>query len=192
MAQYKGTLFFHWEDFGWTESYFAVNSATGAAQSNILTIATARMALSRPDVICDRGIISDIAIRGDAIEIPGFPIVGTNADAGTTQIPDIALLMKWKVGVYNRNKTFLRGYPLMEGPAGGYTPSLGYPALVTAYVDAVKVNAVMKEPTGDNPTPPPKLLYVFAPVLAGTITQLVHRRKTGRPFGQPRGRRVAP
>ena len=192
MAQYRGTVFFTWTDFGWTESYYLIGSAPGSAGTNLVNIVNARMALSRSDVIATRAVISDVAIRGDAILQAGFPIVGTNADLGTTQIPDVCLLVKWKVGVYNRNKTFLRGYPLLEGPAGAYSPSIGYPAAVTTYFNAVMANAVMKEPTGLNPTPPPKLLYVYATVLGGVIDTLVHRRKTGRPFGLPRGRRVAP
>ncbi len=192
MAQYKCTLFFTASTEGWTERYFPNASDLASAITAMNVVIPTRMDLSTTEIELQAAALSDVAIRGDSVPFLATPLFGTITDATGYVDVDIALLAKWQVGVFTRNKTFLRGIPNGEQSDGTLQPSLGYLGAINSYQNAVIANCLMPAILSPNPTPPPKYLYIYSAILAGTIKSNLARRKTGRPFGLPRGRRVAP
>ncbi len=192
MAQYKGTLFFLAGPNGWTERYFLNAISLGDASSALLSVIVGRLPILHETCAIVAATISDIAIRGDSFSLLSAQENGSFVDATGYLDVDVALLVKWQVGVFSRNKTFLRGIPLGQTFDGGYSPSFTYIPLMTTYATDVLVNCFFPIPGALNPTPPPKYLYTYGPASTYSIKTRLARRKSGRPFGLPRGRRVAP
>lgn len=192
MAQYKGTIFFQAASNGWTERYFMNGSSQSAAIAALTSVIVDRLPILHVSCSVVAATISDIAIRGDSIQVIGSAEAGTFVDATGYLDVDNALLVKWEVGVFSRNKTFLRGIPNGQQLDGVYTPTSPFTALMFAYTGAVFSNCFFPIIIGPNPTPPPKYLYTYGPASDFTLNHRIARRKSGRPFGLPRGRRVAP
>jgi hypothetical protein len=167
-------------------------SSQGAASSALLSVVADRLPILHTACQIVAATISDIAIRGDSIPLIGVAESGTFVDTTGYVDVDVALLIKWTVGVFSRNKTFIRGLPNGQQLDGVYTPTSPYSALVFAYAGAVFANCFFPIPGALNPTPPPKYLYSYGPASDFTVNHRLARRKSGRPFGLPRGRRVAP
>jgi hypothetical protein len=192
MAQYKGTLFFQATPNGWTERYFMNASTLSDASAALLSVIVGRLPILHEDCSIVAATLSDIAIRGDSFNVLSVGEVGSAVDTTGYVDVDNALLIKWQVGVFQRNKTFLRGIPNGQQRDGVYAPSLPYIALVNTYAGDVLANCVFPAPGPLNPSPPPKYLYSYVPGLSYSLKTRLARRKSGRPFGLPRGRRVAP
>ena len=193
MAQYKGIVFFSAGFGGWSERYFLLSSTPAGAITNLMAVIAQRLKLLPTSAGYGPAFISDVAIRGDSTYLgPSAVGEGTWVDALGFMDVNVAALVKWQVGVFNRNKTFLRGLPIGQTSNGSTNFSTAYLALVDDYLAAVEANCVMPINIR-NPTPPPTYIpSSYAPILGGTVNPTLARRKTGRPFGLPRGRRVAP
>lgn len=192
MAQYKGTIVFIEGLHGWTESYYLLASTPSGAAANLTAVAAARLAILESDLILQSASISDVAVRGDSTPVITVPAPGGFESATGYLDLDVSLLMKWQVGVFNRNKTYLRGIPLTMTLDGLYVPTAPYTTALNAYINAVMANCVLPV-TSRNPAPPPTYLITsYQPILEGAVNQRLARRKSGRPIGQPRGRRIAP
>jgi hypothetical protein len=192
MAQYKGVLFFAGGINGWTETYYPVASTPAGAAVNLLAIATARVDILHTACFIGRATISDVIIRGDSTSILSTPEPGTSVDVAGFLDLDCALIVRWQVGVYARNKTFIRGVPVGQTFDMIYDPTVGYSAAFANYISVVIANSVMPITTR-NPTPPPNYnIVAYASITAGMINGRLGRRKSGRPSDLPRGRRVAP
>jgi hypothetical protein len=192
VAQYKGIVFFSGGFGGWSERYFLLSSTPAGALTNLAAVYNARKAILHEDCGIGPAYISDVAIRGDSMPYLVAPSAGTFADALGFLDLDVCFIIKWQVGVFTRNKTFVRGVPLSMTLNGETNFTVPYAALVNDWTNAVEANCVMPI-TMRNPTPPPNYIPTsYAPILAGNLVTTLARRKTGRPFGLPRGRRVAP
>ena len=192
MAQYQGIVVFGAVNNGWTEKYYLLASSPAGAAGNLLAVIADRLAMLHVDCVVQTAFISDVATRGDSIQIVGASEPGTAAGATGFLDLDLALLIKWQVGVYLRNKTFVRGVPLVQQLNGVWTFVSGYGSLVETWIATVLSNCVFPITTR-NLTPPPNYIKAsYAAATDGITNPLVARRKTGRPFGLPRGRRIAP
>jgi hypothetical protein len=192
MAQYKGTIFFQAGSNGWTERYYMNGSSQSAAGAALLSVVVGRLAILHTGCQIVAATISDIAIRGDSIALIGVAEAGTFADTAGYLDVDVALMIKWEVGVFTRNKTFLRGIPIGQTLDGNYNPTSPFSSLLNTYTVDVFSNCFFAIPGMLNPTPPPKYLYSYGPASDFVVGHRLARRKSGRPFGLPRGRRVAP
>jgi hypothetical protein len=169
-----------------------LGSSAGAAGAALITVITARLTILHTSCEVVAAGVSDIAIRGDFTPVIGTAESGTAADTTGYLDVDNALLIKWTVGVFSRNKTFVRGIPNGQQLDGSYTPTSGYIALINSWAGVVMTNCLFAVPGALNPTPPPKYLYSYSAATDYTANHRIARRKSGRPFGLPRGRRVAP
>lgn len=192
MAQYRGTIVLEGGSNGWTEQYYLVGSSQAAAVDNLLFIAAGRIAILQADCAIQTAFLSDVAVRGDSVLIPGISGPGTAVDPLGFVDLDIALLVKWQVGVFTRNKTFLRGLPAAQLVSNQWAFTTPFLVLLGSYISAVIANAVMPITTRNLSPPPNYIISSYAPILAGNANIRAARRKSGRPFGLPRGRRVAP
>jgi hypothetical protein len=189
---YSGLLFFVMGSAGWTEKYYLLGSNLTAAAANLVAVANARFPILHSDGVILTGTISEMSTRGDSTTVFSIPKVGTAVDTAGWLQTDVAVLVKWQVGVYNRNKTFVRGIPVGQTGANEYIPTLTFIGLMSTYLSAVVANCQMPI-TSVNPTPPPaRTITSFMSITNGAPAAVLHRRKSGRPFGLPRGRRVAP
>lgn len=191
MAQYKGTLFFIGPGQGWTESYGMKDSTPAGAISQLLDVAAARSHILHTNLLIQDGRISDVAIKGDSTPALGEAIIGTAVDTAGYLDLDVALMTKWQVGVFSRNKTFVRGIPVGQTIDGDIFMTGPFATSYANWVDAIIANCLMYAQTSP-PVPPPPFPKSWQVILAGAAAPGLHRRKTGRPFGQPRGRRVTP
>jgi hypothetical protein len=189
--QLRGTLWFTAGNSGWTESYYLNGPDYSTGLTQLSAIASARLALLQLSCSIVHAIVSNIYVRGDAFFVGSAVGPGTFPTETEYMPPDYALQVTWQGGAYARNRTFLRGFPLNQQTDGAYTPTSGFTTAFGTYENAVISNCYLRQYV-PNPTPPPAMVYQFNAVLVGTIKVLLARRKTGRPFGLPRGRLVAP
>jgi hypothetical protein len=192
MAQYKGTIFFQAASSGWTERYFLNGSNQTSASAALLSIIVGRLGILHVGCEIVAATISDISIRGDSLPVVGVAESGIFADATGYLDVDVAVLVKWSVGVFTRNKTYLRGIPNGQQENGTYMPTTPFITAMTTFAGDVLANAFFAIPGALNPTPPPKYVYSYGPAADYIINHRLARRKSGRPFGLPRGRRIAP
>jgi hypothetical protein len=192
MAQYKGTIFFTAGTNGWTERYFMNGSSLGTASAALLSVIADRLPILHTACEIVAATISDIAIRGDSVPLIGVSEAGTAVDTTGYLDVDNAVLVKWTVGVFSRNKTFLRGIPNAQQSSGVYDPASPFTTNFAAWAGSVLANCFFAIPGALNPTPPPKYIYSYGPASDYTVNHRIARRKSGRPFGLPRGRRIAP
>jgi hypothetical protein len=191
MGQFKGTLFFVGESAGWTESYYVKGSMASEASASLLAILTPRLDILQAACGVVNATVSDTTIRGDSTPCISVYQPGTYVDAGGYLELNCALLIKWQAGSFNRCKTFLHGLGTKNFAFDQYAPFTGFAALLNAYMDAVALNAVVRQLKFPHATPPVPTDYEFATILTGAPNTKIARRKIGRPFGLPRGRRLA-
>jgi hypothetical protein len=189
--QAQGTFFFQAGNAGWTEKYYLTGPDYTTCVTQMNSIATVRLAVTQLNVSIVNCTVSNIYVRGDSFPAPLATGPGTWPSSAEYCPLDYAILFKWTVGVFSRNKTFFRGFPLVEQTDGNYLPSSGYQTAMDAYVGGVLSECVFRS-TVPNPTPPPATLVVFSPASQGLPNFQLARRKVGRPFFQPRGRLIAP
>lgn len=189
--QAKGTFFLQAGNAGWTESYYLTGPDYTSCVVQMNSLATVRLAVTQLNVSIVNATVSNIYVRGDSFPAPLATGPGTWPTTAEYCPLDYALLFKWTVGIYSRNKTFFRGFPLAEQSDGTYLPSSGYQTAMDAYIGGVLSECVFKQSV-PNPTPPPTNLIQFNPASQGLINFYLARRKVGRPFFQPRGRLIAP
>jgi hypothetical protein len=192
VAQYKGTIIFSGGDSGWTETYYLLASTPSGAATNLLAVIADRVAIMHSTLLVISAHISDVTIRGDSIVVLSTPEPGDAVDATGYLTLDSAVVVKWQVGVFNRNKTFIRGIPNGQQLDGFTNFDLTFSGLLSTYFATVIANCVFPV-TVRNLTPPPAYNVVsYSPPTAGAPNPRIGRRKSGRPIGLPRGRRVAP
>lgn len=190
--QGRGTLFFTSPgNSGWSESYYLQGPDYASCASQLGAVAEDRLAVLQLSLTLVRLVVSNIYLRGDAFLVGGGGGPGTWPTSPEYLPLDYALLYTWQAGPYSRNKTFLRGIPLEMQTDGSFTPTSPYQTALNAYEESVVSNCLVRQYVV-NPTPPPAMIYQFNVITAGTPHFNLARRKTGRPFGLPRGRLVAP
>lgn len=191
MGQFRGTLFFVGGQSGWTENYYVKGAMASEASASLLAILAPRLALLHSACGVVGAHVSDTTIRGDAVQVIFEYQPGTYVDATGYLDLDLALLVKWSAGNFNRCKTFLHALGNHNFSFGKYTPVVGTDALVFAYEDAVSLNAVARQLKYPHAVPPTPADYEYLAILTGTTNANIARRKVGRPSGLPRGRRLA-
>jgi hypothetical protein len=189
---FQGLVFFGAPPLsGWTEKYWLNYPDYTTAALALGEVCTLRLGILHTSVTLITATISDPTVRGDAFPVPGIGGFGTAVDLAGFMPPDYCINVEWQVGVYTRNRTFVRGWPVGEQQDGFLTPSSGSTTALNDWTSIVIANCVFKQ-TIPNPTPPPNRLVSFPPATAAFARNGLVRRKTGRPFGLPRGRRIAP
>lgn len=191
MARYRGTLIFSSGSHGWTESYYLIGSDQTSAVADLVAISIARINILHTNCILTGGYVSDIAVRGDSITAVSVASVGTFVDTTGFLDVDLALLIKWFGGGFSRNKTFLRGVPNGQQTSGRFTPTGPYTTALTSYQTAVQAHAVVRQLRPGHAIPPIPSDYIFVTITSATLNVIIARRKSGRPLGLPRGRRLA-
>lgn len=187
----RGILFFSDFTGGWSESYLLDGITYDDWKTSLISIAAARLDLLHEGVAIIHAYVSNVAVRGDAFLVPACEGPGTISSAEGYMDLDTCLIVTWQVGVFSRNRTFLRGFPIIEQIDGFYTPSTAFATAFTAYKNLVVGLCLFKQFI-TNPTPPPAMAFAYNPATTGSINPRLGRRKTGRPFGLPRGRLLAP
>lgn len=191
MGQFKGTMFFVGGQGGWTESHFVKGAAIEDATTSLTNIITARLPILQTFCGIINATISDTTIRGDSTNIITAYEPGTYTDTSGYLDLDLALLIRWQGGSFNRCKTFLRGMGANNFNSGKYVPFTGTATKVADYVDAVVLNSVLRQLKAVHAVPPVPSDYEYVANLGGVPNIPIARRKTGRPTGLPRGRRLA-
>jgi hypothetical protein len=193
MGQYKATYFFQSTNglSGWTEIFYPLASTPGAAGAAAIAAANLRKEILHADCSIVQIALSDVSISGDSLSLLGAPIEGTVVDTTGYLDLDSAVLVKWTVGVWNRNKTYLRGFPVSATKDGKYTFAIGINDALDAWILGVIPNFVFRGRFIPNLTPPPAYSIGYQPATDGRAQAKLARRKAGRPFGLSRGRRLA-
>jgi hypothetical protein len=188
---FRGTLFFVGGLSGWTESYYLTGADLNWATTDLNEIILARMPLLHSSCGLVNATVSDTSIKGDSLSTISVYEPGTGVDATGYLDFDLALCVKWRAGNFQRCKTFLRGCPNGEFQFGKFKPTPAFTTLLDAYITVIMGSAQVRQLKVTHPSPPTKDDYEFVPITAGTPNVDIARRKTGRPSGLPRGRRLA-
>jgi hypothetical protein len=193
MAQYKGTIFFQANSglSGWTEILYPAATSPGAAGAAMLAVVALRKAILHVDCAITNVTISDVAISGDSIILLGDPVQGTATGVEGYLPLDSALLIRWTVDVFTRNKTYVRGIPAHTVVDGLCIFPVLFLGSLDAWLEGVQANCVFKGINTINDTPPPARIVGYKPASNGVAVAKIARRKVGRPFGLSRGRRLA-
>lgn len=172
----------NWPGYGWSEIYYPFGVTYDSALTAISPVISARVAILPGDCIYTYLRISDVNVRGDAYVVPRH-IAGT-WESGGSLFPDVALMIRQEATPLYRSNRYLRTVPSDQITDGVLTITPAYNTLLTAYYTEIIANTQHARRT--SPVPP-KLTEsnITACVLRG-----IHSRKTGRPFGLPRGRRL--
>jgi hypothetical protein len=178
-----GTIFYFdaAKGTGWAETYHFANQDYPGAGTALDQINTARCALLPSEVTVLRMRISDVAIRGDAfLQTPTTP-AGTITTVSASE-SNLAVLCRFYSNFIKFFNHFLRGIPTDNFTNGNWTPTSGWIANAQTWATTVMAQAqgYGKPFTGGVGT-----TYT----LTGHFPFKFTYRKTGRPFGQPRGRR---
>lgn len=190
--QGRGTLFFESAtSSGWSESYYLQGPDYASCASQLGAVAEDRLAVLQMDLSLIHAVVSNIYLRGDAFLLGGIAGPGTWPTSPEYMPLDYAIQFTWQAGPYSRNRTFLRGFPIEMQTDGAFIPTGPYQTALNLYEASVVSNCLVRQYV-INPTPPPNMIYQFNVITAGTPNFNLARRKTGRPFGLPRGRLVAP
>ena len=190
-VQYQGKIFFRGGDQGWSEIYYPMGASIGAAAANMLTLLPTRLAILQASCSAVQMEVSQLGLRGDSTVVLGSVSPGTWPSIAGYLSLDVAVLVRYQVGLFTRNKTFLRGIDVLQTDNGNFTPTTPFTALVNTFLNTLLANFVFQLTT-INPTPPPARLFVYLSATSAAINVKLARRKAGRPFGLRVGRRIAP
>lgn len=187
MPVFQATLFLgDGQNSGFSESYFWTGPDYTAAAAATATMAAKRLAPLHMEYQLIGMRISDVAIFGDSylptIPASPFPIQGEASDALYKRPnPAIAALHRMEAGPLHRGHKFLRGIPLqlITGEhLKDLTTIVGYSTWISELIANWQL-AVTLHGTGT------KVYLPISRIIAlGDV-----RRRPGRPFGAPRGRR---
>lgn len=193
MPQYKGTIFFQSNSgsSGWTEIFYPAPLTSAGAAANLLAAVALRKEILHIDCAITNVTMSDIAISGDSTILLGAPVQGTATGTEGYLPLDSALLIRWTVDVFTRNKTYVRGLPAHTVVDGLYTFPVGFNDDLDAWIAGIESRMVFKGINTVNDTPPPARIVGFKPASNGVAVAKIARRKVGRPFGLSHGRRLA-
>lgn len=192
-VQFKGTIFFHAADKGWSETYWLKGPDIGSASAQLIGILDARVALSPSAVKTDYLRVVDAGNPriSTAPDIPAGDVMGTFVSPGGHAFtPDAAVLARaFSADNASRSRWFLRGFPveMVNLTGAGEDNELTFPAAWTTsfadWVTAVKAGAQLVHRTAP---------HTFTNVAIDHIVSSTayHIRRAGRPFGLPRGRRM--
>jgi hypothetical protein len=190
--QGRGTLFLTDLTGGWSESYYFADTDYPTCANDLIAVANKRKDILHESIAITHAVVSNIDIRGDAYLVPGANGPGTITDADGYAPLDNAIMVTYTVGVYSRNRSFLRGFPISQQIDGFYAPTTPFSTAMTAYINQVILLCLFRQ-TVPNPDPPPPATVVqYNAALRAAVSDKIGRRKTGRPFGAPRGRLIAP
>jgi hypothetical protein len=183
--QFQGTMFFegiHAE--GWTESHYFNATDAPTALTSLATVVTARLALLPTACFVVRTRLSLLPFNRTV------QLGSDVAQAGTNSTPEPYLLdsacdivLEALAGRYSVRK-YIR--PVLVGQIGtdGRTLLSGYVGLLNTYISVLLAETVLRV-KGKAPDPVGVTLIV-AP--SAGLPGVYLNRKTGRPFGLPRGR----
>lgn len=193
MSVFRGTLFFNASAGrnGWTEKYYPLGTSLSVAATQLLAVLALRQEFLHEDISITAATLSDVAVRGDSTTVTATNHPGAIVDATGYLNLDACALFEWQCGVYRRNKTFCRGIPLGMTFEGKFVPTGAVMTAVNAYVAGMVTNCQCYGSFTVNPTPPPAFTKSYSPISGGGYALYLARRKTGRPTGLPRGRRLA-
>lgn len=193
MVQFKGTIFFHAADKGWSETYWLMGPDIGTASAKLVGILDARVAMSPSAVKTDYLRVVDAGNPriSTAPNIPAGDVQGTFVSAGGHAFtPDAAVLARaFSADNLRRSRWFIRGFPveMVNLTGAGEDNELTFPAAWTtafgAWAAAVGAGAVMVHKTAPH-------TFVTTPIDHIVSSTTYHIRRAGRPFGLPRGRRM--
>jgi len=182
---FRGTLLLQYREWGWSENHFFTAENYTDVIPLLQAVTSARMQLSAFDVKCIRLRVSDIAVRGDvALITPENPNGGDGPTGEDVQHPDIAILQRAaNVPQYNVSQ-WLRGIRQIRFVGPTFTPDATYLIWLSDYRIVLQTATVLRvksktAPVGEMITVP----------ITDVITVGAREHKTGRPFGQPLGRR---
>lgn len=185
-----GILFFQQKQSGWSEVYPLNTASYASAAAALASIATERLELALPDVILIGSRVSDTDVKGDSSPSGiSVPALGTWTAVGSeaTMQTDYALRLKVFAGTALRSSRFVRGIPFGNlSTDGSFSPEAGYLTKLNDYIAALITNASVGTRIKGAVAPP---FYAFSPITSISVLDM-ERRQVGRPFGQPRGRRV--
>jgi hypothetical protein len=185
----QGWLHWNLNLFGGTgisETYPLLSTTYAQAQSDLQAIETARAAcLSALDVTLGGSLISDLDVFQDSQPTGiarGAP--GTYAAQPTNRAPNYALGSLFHAGTLRRGTRWIHFVPADCVVAGGvYTPTTTYSNALAAYLGVIQSKCAIATRLKGS-TPP---TWTFNNITAWD-PPVVRTRRTGRPFGAPRGR----
>lgn len=188
MPRYMATMFINYANVGWSESYPMLETDAPTAVTEWGHIVTARLPLLGTDaeIVGDR--ISDTDIKGDSIPSGQvYPKPGTGGSVCFPQF-DIGLRIKVTESTFtHRGNRWYRGIPTVDFTGGVFTPTAGFNTALAAFQTALTTNHVCIASRIHGAVAPPFYNYY----LIGTFFPPVDdSKKTGRPFGLARGRRL--
>lgn len=182
---YVGQLFFesYNDGHGWSEKYWIGAADLAAAETALNEIAEARVGLLADTSSITYQRVSDPAISGDSF-VKSEPIEG---EVETTEGTDdqchanVAVVLRCQTATGKHSTRYLHG--IVESWVDGdlfQPPPMG--GQMAAYATAVKDNAkhVRLPPGGDG--------LATMEAIDEVVSIRVSTRRTGRPFGQSRGR----
>jgi hypothetical protein len=185
MTLYKGSLFYSLGAFGWSENYWLEASTYSAAGVTLDNINDDRLALCHSAVTAVRGRVGDPGTRGDAYLVTLSTTHGTYSTAPTaTSMPvDVCLGYRFSAASVYFQSRWLRAVPIDQFPNGVFTPTGPFLAALANW-DTELTAFTFLNAKNKNPPPPTIQLNPTNSIFIG-----IRNRKTGRPFGQPVGRR---
>lgn len=187
MPRYFGILFGSQGKYGWSEVYPIVATDYNNCATILATIYGVRLPLMATDASLIGARISDTDVKGDSFPSGlTFPAPGTNL-ATVTYNPQLALRLLFSAGALHRGSRWLRAIPDTQVSAsGGYVPTAPWVILLGNYILALETSVSIATKIKGAVAPP---FYTFTPITGSSLGGF-ERRSIGRPFGQPRGRRL--
>lgn len=192
MPIYRISLFHESSDTeGWSENFYWSGSSINAAQSEMDSLISERVALFGPAFRMVDGRVSDVTMRGNTLfTTHTLPVAGTYVPtSGAVALEANTALMCKMIAVLPRfMRIFLRGL---------YSDIIHGREYVAPGTWDIALRVLLNRLISNNYqarhrlTPPPHATYNYSPI--SSIGDLIaSARKPGRPFDLLRGRRTVP
>lgn len=174
--------------YGWSEVYYLQQASIDTAATVALDVLAARLACLSVDCQFAFGKVSDVSVLRDsqAIEI-AFSPDGTYGTTDSTMPPDTAALVTLFASSTVKNHKFWHGLQDTDFVNGQWTPTSAFLTAFAAWNTSTSGVLFCRHRL----TPPPAATYEYVLNISSVLSFQTRNRKVGRPFGSPRGRRLA-
>lgn len=185
--QGKGVIHYQTLGYGFSMTWWTVGGSASAAGMALDALNTGYLSLCTEIVVAQEALIYDV---GDPVNHTSWIVqlsqtVGTFASpTGSPMHPDLSVGMKIGTAGGKQAQRFCRGFPAGFVVTGiNFEPNVAWTTAWGLWVNIVLAQALYRQKVGAS--------YSYSPVTAvyGPVPT-ISKRAAGRPFGQPRGRRL--
>lgn len=185
MPLFRGVILFGFDVYGWSEVFGIDAADTGTALTDLHALTIARAGLALATVTLTSGVHELLQPRNATYS---SSIFGSYTPSGTvyTVVPSVCLEVTKYCDTPPNGRLFMRGLPEDIVQGDGLNPPTAWQTAYSTWNGLFTAGNLGVLKKGPGPTP----AYTVRPIINSSRNARLATRRVGRPFFQPRGRRV--